>query len=87
MNRDQVLSLLRQVLTFGSGFIVAKGWVDNETAVGIVGALVVLISSGWSIVAHAGATKAQALDVATGTGSGKDVAAVEKTTGKIVPNT
>lgn len=85
MNRDQILSILRQALVFAGGYVVAKGWIDNETMLAVVGAIVTLGSAIWALVTHAGATKQAALNVATGTGTGKEIAAVEKTTGKSVP--
>lgn len=48
MNSEQVLSLVRQILLAGGGFAVGKGWVDNETMIAVVGAILVLISSGWA---------------------------------------
>jgi hypothetical protein len=38
MNLEQVLSILRQILLFGGGFAVAKGWVDNATLTAVIGA-------------------------------------------------
>lgn len=81
MNSDQIWSLLRNVLVFAGGFVVSKGWIDNETLLAVVGSIGTLFTAGWAIYTHAGATKKQALAVATGTGTGKDINAVEKTTG------
>ena len=49
MNQEQVLSIVRQVLLFGGGIVVSKGWIDNSTLVSVVGALVTLIASAWAI--------------------------------------
>lgn len=45
MNVEQLLSFLRQILIFAGGFIVAKGWIDNETMIQIVGAVIAVITS------------------------------------------
>ncbi len=49
MSKDQLLGILRHVLTFGGGLIVAKGHVDNATVETVIGALVTLAGSVWSI--------------------------------------
>ena len=48
MNAEQVTSLVRQILLFGGGIAVGKGWIDNETMLAIVGALVTLATSAWA---------------------------------------
>lgn len=50
MNKDVILAGIRQLLTFGGGFIVAKGWLDTETMLSVAGALVTIISAGWAII-------------------------------------
>jgi hypothetical protein len=50
MNRDQVLGLLRHLLTVAGTYAVAKGWIGAGVAEQVVGALVVLASAGWSTV-------------------------------------
>lgn len=52
INTDQVLSILRQILTFGGGFVVAKGWIDTETMAAAVGAVATLASTAWGIYVH-----------------------------------
>ena len=42
MNWEQISSILRHVLTFGGGFIVAKGWVSAETMTAVVGAIITI---------------------------------------------
>ena len=49
MNKDQILGIVRHVLTFGGGVAVGKGWVDEATMTAIVGALVTLAGAIWSI--------------------------------------
>lgn len=50
MNWEQISSILRHVLTFGGGFIVAKGWVSAETMTGLVGAVITVGGAIWAIV-------------------------------------
>jgi hypothetical protein len=47
--KEQVLGLIRHILTFGGGLAVAKGLVDENSVVEIVGAVVALIGSVWSV--------------------------------------
>ncbi len=44
-----ILGLIRHLLTFGGGILVAKGVVDEGTATELVGALVTVIGGAWSI--------------------------------------
>lgn len=45
MNHEQILSLVRQILLFAGGFIVAKGWLDQETLIALVGAIIAAATS------------------------------------------
>lgn len=49
MNSDQITSIVRQILLALGGFVVGKGWVDNETMVTIAGALSIIIASVWAL--------------------------------------
>ena len=49
MNSDAILGLIRHLLTFGGGYVVAKGWLDDATLNGLVGAALTVIGGGWSI--------------------------------------
>lgn len=51
MNKDQVLGLIRHVLTFFGGIVVARGLVDESTLQEILGGLISVIGGVWSIVA------------------------------------
>lgn len=48
MTKEQVLGIVRHVLTFGSGFVIAKGWVDESVAGEAITALVGLTGVLWS---------------------------------------
>lgn len=43
--------LIRHLLTFGGGFLVAKGYFDEATLNELVGALTTVIGIAWSAVA------------------------------------
>jgi uncharacterized protein YaaW (UPF0174 family) len=49
MSPEVILSFIRQALMFAGGFAVTQGYLDSNTLVGVVGAVVTLVSSGWSI--------------------------------------
>lgn len=51
MNKDQVLGIIRHTLTFVGGFLVMKGLVDESMVTEIVGGVVGLVGTIWSIVA------------------------------------
>ena len=50
MNKDQILGVLRHVLTFAGGVIVARGWADSDLIIELTGALITAVGSIWSIV-------------------------------------
>lgn len=47
--KDKVLGLVRHALTFVGGIVVAKGLLDESMAVEVIGGLMTLIGSVWSI--------------------------------------
>lgn len=49
MNMESVLGIVRHALTFGAGLLVAKGYIAETEVVAIVGALVLLIGTVWSV--------------------------------------
>jgi len=49
LNREQVLGIVRHILTFGSGIVVAKGLLDEATAQSIIGGVLGLIGIIWSV--------------------------------------
>lgn len=58
MSADEVGGLVRTVLSFGGGYAVAHGLVDQATMLTIVGALATLVTAGWSIWAKRAAKAA-----------------------------
>ncbi len=50
MNKEQVLGLVRHILTFVGGILVAKGLATETQSVELVGALATVIGGVWSIL-------------------------------------
>lgn len=50
MNKEQVLGLLRHILTFVGGILVAKGTFDEATATELTGGLITVIGAVWSVL-------------------------------------
>jgi hypothetical protein len=51
LTQTQVLGIVRHILTFGGGILVAKGLLDEGMVAEISGAVITLIGAIWSIVA------------------------------------
>ena len=51
LTQEQVLGIVRHILTFGGGILVAKGLLDEGMVTEISGAVITLIGAIWSIVA------------------------------------
>lgn len=49
MNKDAILGIVRHVLTFGGGYIAAKGMVDQALVNEAIGAAMTLIGIVWSV--------------------------------------
>lgn len=52
-----ILGLVRHLLTFGGGFLVAKGYVDETTLSEIIGAVITIVGGVWSALAKLPDTK------------------------------
>jgi hypothetical protein len=52
MNTEQVASLLRTLLQVAGGMAVSKGWIDNDTAIAVTGAIVTLAVTAWGVWAR-----------------------------------
>lgn len=46
---QQIFGVVRTFLAFGTGIFVSKGYFDSATADTMVGAIVTLLTAGWSI--------------------------------------
>ena len=49
--QSAIIALLRHLLTFIGGTLVAKGVIDTATLTEIIGAIITLLSVGWMAVA------------------------------------
>jgi hypothetical protein len=71
MNWEQISSVLRHILTFGGGFIIAKGWISAESMPGIIGAIITVGGVIWGMFTKtdaavaASAQKINGVDVVT----------------------
>jgi hypothetical protein len=50
MNKDQVLGLVRHILTFGGGILITKGLASDSMTTELVGSLMSVLGIVWSIV-------------------------------------
>jgi hypothetical protein len=51
MNKEQVLGVVRHILTFGGGIVVSRGLLDEATMTAVVGAVITIGGALWSILA------------------------------------
>jgi len=51
MNKEQKLGVIRHVLTFVGGILLAKGLVDESLMTDIIASIMVLVGGFWSILA------------------------------------
>lgn len=51
MNKDAALGIIRHILTFGGGYVAAKGFADQAMVNEGIGALMTLIGIVWSVKA------------------------------------
>jgi len=49
MNWEMVSGVIRHILTFGGGFLVTKGLVDDGTLQAAIGAIITLGGVAWSL--------------------------------------
>lgn len=49
MNKNEVYGVTRAILAAVGGFVAGQGWIDNETAVSLAGALATLVAAVWSV--------------------------------------
>ena len=49
MTKTEVYGVVRAVLAAVGGFVVARGWIDSETAVSLAGALATVAAAVWSV--------------------------------------
>lgn len=49
MTKNEIYGVARAVLSAVGGFVVARGWVDSETAVALAGAIATVVAAVWSV--------------------------------------
>lgn len=50
MTKDQIFGIIRHVLTFVGGILVIKGYTDDVMVQEVIGGVLTLVGSIWSIV-------------------------------------
>ena len=50
MKQEQIMGIIRHVLTFVGGIVVAKGFADEAFIMEITGGIITLVGGIWSIV-------------------------------------
>jgi len=50
MKKEQILGIIRHVITFVGGIMVMKGYIDSETFTQMSGALITLVGGIWSVL-------------------------------------
>jgi hypothetical protein len=53
LTKEQVLGILRHTLTFVGGILIAKGLIDEAMASEIIGGVITLTGTIWSVIAKA----------------------------------
>lgn len=46
---EQVKGLIRHVLTFVGGIVIAKGWIDASTSAELIGIIMSVVGTIWSV--------------------------------------
>ena len=54
MTKTEVYGVARAILAALGGFVVARGWIDSETAVSLAGALATVAAAVWSVKSKRG---------------------------------
>lgn len=50
MNKEQVIGIVRHSLTFIGGLLIMKGIIDESTSNEVIGGIITLVGTIWSIV-------------------------------------
>jgi hypothetical protein len=53
LTKDQLIGILRHTLTFVGGILITKGLIDEATATEIIGGVITLTGTIWSVIAKA----------------------------------
>lgn len=50
LTKEQILGIVRHGLTFIGGILITKGFIDDATATEIIGGLITLTGTIWSVI-------------------------------------
>jgi hypothetical protein len=50
LTKEQVLGIVRHTLTFVGGILIAKGLIDDTTVTEIIGGVITLTGTVWSVI-------------------------------------
>lgn len=50
MNKDRLLGLVRHILTFGGGILVAKGLATDAMVIELIGSVMSIAGIAWSVI-------------------------------------
>jgi len=50
MGKEQILGLIRHILTFAGGILVSKGLIDETNSLELAGTIVSLVGTVWSVL-------------------------------------
>jgi hypothetical protein len=59
MKQEQILGIIRHVLTFGGGLLVMKGVVDDDVIQDVTGAIITFVGTLWSFIDKVKASNAE----------------------------
>ena len=51
MNKEKIAGVIRHVMTFGGGYAVSKGWIDESMVPELIGAVIAVFGVIWSFAA------------------------------------
>lgn len=59
MKQEQILGIIRHILTFGGGLLVMKGVVDDDIIQDVTGATITFVGTLWSFIDKVKASNAE----------------------------
>jgi len=59
MKQEQILGIIRHILTFGGGLLVMKGVADDDVIQDVTGAIITFVGTLWSFIDKVKASNAE----------------------------
>ena len=59
MKQEQILGIIRHILTFGGGLLVMKGVADDDIIQDVTGAIITFVGTLWSFIDKVKASNAE----------------------------